>query len=253
MTMIAKLNLSKTCSRFCKLINKEKRTARFLKYAREITHCQFTGFLSFRKFANSFKFKFYEKFVDKSDQFYIDYVLDMICDITAEKILAHMFWCTRNRFYANCDLCVKFPRFYNELPDNFVNKAFYNELWNKTVEKVFDERFCYQGIVLRQLCVCDNIENLSSAASFMNFYGVLAIRIFFNIIKKYMFTVKLRNKELFFNYFSEQSKIIFESLCNDREVDYVTNLIKKLKPCVDYNPSFTKIPNEHYIKYLECT
>ena len=98
MTMIAKLNLSKTCSRFCKLINKEKITARFLKYAKEITHCQFIGFLSFRKFANSFKFKFYEKFVDKSDQFYIDYVLDIICEITAEKILAHMFWCMLTDF-----------------------------------------------------------------------------------------------------------------------------------------------------------
>ena len=65
MTMIAKLNLSKTCSRFCKLINREKITARFLKYAKEITHCQFIGFLSFRKFANSFKFNFMNNLLTK--------------------------------------------------------------------------------------------------------------------------------------------------------------------------------------------
>ena len=68
--MITKLNFSKTCLRFCKLIN---------KYAKEITHCQFIGFLSFRKFANIFKFKFYEKYVQKSDQFYMNYVLRYNC------------------------------------------------------------------------------------------------------------------------------------------------------------------------------
>ena len=201
MTMITKLNFSKTCLRFCKLINKQKQTIAFLKYAKEITHCQFIGFLSFRKFANSFKFKFYEKHVQKSDQFYMNYVLEMFCDITTEKILAHMFWCIRNRFLFNCDLCVRVQRFYNELPDNFVCNEFYNELWNKNLEKVFDERYCYQGIIMRQLCVCDNVENLSSAASFMNLYGVLAIRIFFNIARKNIFEVKLRNKEVFFNFF----------------------------------------------------
>ena len=175
MTMITKLNFSKTCSRYCKLINKQKQTIRFLKHSKKITHCQFIGFLSFRKFANSFKLKFYDTHVERSDQFYINYVLEMICDITAEKILAHMFWCIRNRFLFNCDLCVKVPRFYNEIPDNFVNKVFYNELWNKNLEKVFDERLCYQGVVLKQLCVCDNIENLSSAGCFTNFYVLLSL------------------------------------------------------------------------------
>ena len=183
----------------------------------------------------------------------MNYVLEMFCDITAEKISAHLLWCTRNRFLFNCDLCIKVERFYNNIPDGFVCTRFYNELCNKSLEKVFDERYCYQGVAVRQLCVCDNIENISSSGVFMNFYGVIAIRIFFNIAKKFTFGVRLRNKEIFFDFFSVQCKIIFRSLCDDLDSDAIAKFIKKLKPCVVYNPSFTKVANRHYIDYIECT
>ena len=107
MTMVDRLHLSKTSSRFCQLINKQKRTAKFLSLGCQILHCQFIGFYSFRKFGSNFKFKFYEKYVHKSDQIYLNYLLEMFCDITAEKILPHLLWCTRNRFLFNCDLCIK--------------------------------------------------------------------------------------------------------------------------------------------------
>ena len=251
--MINKLNLSRTCSRFCKIINKQKQTIRFLKNCKEITH-HFASFLPLQTFCEYFKLKFYNTHVvEKSDQFYINYVLKKICDfITPEKILAHLFWCTRNRLLFNCDLCVKVPQFYNEIPDGFINKAFFHELWNKNVERVFDERYCYQGVVLKQSCVCDNIENLSTVAAFANFYGVLLIRIFFNIIRKHVLSVKLKNKELFLNFFREESKTIFNSRCSDLDIDCITNLAKRIKPNLDYNPSFTKITNINYINYLTC-
>ena len=126
-------------------------------------------------------------------------------------------------------------------------------MWNKKLAKVFDERYCYQGVTVRQLCVCHNIENISSSGSFINFFGVIAIRVFFNIAKKFIFGVKLRNKEIFFYFFSAESKTIFRSLCDDLDSDGIVKFVIKLKPCVDYNPSFTKVTNKHYIYYLECT
>ena len=107
--------------------------------------------------------------------------------LLSKKILAHALWCTRNRL--RVDLCIKVERFYNNIPDGFVCNKYYNDLWNKRIEKVFDDRYCYQGVVVRQLCVCDNIENVCSSAVFINFFGVIAIRIFFNIAKQFIFGV----------------------------------------------------------------
>ena len=230
MTMIDRLNLSQSSSRFCKLINKQRQIAEFLSYGAVICHSQFSALFSFRSFVRNFKVKFYEKYVHRSDQIYLDYVFQMFFDLTVEKILAHMLWCIRNKFLNNCDLCIKVERFYNNIPDGFVCNKYYNDLWNKRIEKVFDDRYCYQGFVVRQLCVCDNIENICSSAVFINFFGVIAIRIFFNIAKQFIFGVKLRNKEIFFDFFSEQSKVIFRCLCANLDSDSVDKFIKKLKP-----------------------
>ena len=134
----------------------------------------------FRSFARTFKFKFYDKYVQESDQIYLDYVFQIYIDLTGEKILAHMLWCKRNKFLNNCDLYTKVERFYNNMPEGYVCNKYHNDLWNKRIEKVFDDRYCYQGITVRQLCVCDNIENICNTAAFINFFGVIAIRIFFN-------------------------------------------------------------------------
>ena len=248
--MIDKLNLSQTSSRFCKIINKQKEFARFRSYAKIIFHNKITAY-SFRSFARTFKFKFYEKFVQESDRIYLDYVFQILIDLTGEKILAHMLWCKRNKFSNNCDLCIKVERFYNNMPEGYVCNKFYNALWNKRIEKVFDERYCYQAITVKQLCVCDNIENICNTAAFIIFFGVIAIRIFFNISRQFIFCVKLRNKEIFFDFFSEQSKCIFRCLCANDEI--AGNLIIKLKPLNDYDPSFLKITNEHYLLYIQCT
>ena len=55
--MINKLNLSRTFSRFCKIINKQKQTIRFLKNCKEITH-HFASFLPLQTFCEYFKLKF---------------------------------------------------------------------------------------------------------------------------------------------------------------------------------------------------
>ena len=241
MTMIEKLNLSRASSRFCKLINKQKQVAEFISYAKIIFHSQFSASFSFRSFARTFKFKFYEKYVHERWK------------NNGAKILAHLLWCRRNKFLNNCDLCVKVERFYNNMPEGYVCNKYYNDLWNKRIEKVFDDRYCYQGLTVRQLCVCDNIENICNSAAFLNFFRVIAIRIFFNIAKQFIFDTKLRHKEIFFYFFSEQSKSIFRCQCANVNDKTVASVIRKLKPFISYDSSFLKITNEHYLNYIECT
>ena len=206
----------------------------------------------FLDFVRTFKSKFYQGYVHESNQKYMDYVLQKFNTINGEVILAHLLWCTRNSLLANCDLYVKVVRFYNDMPEGFVCNRFYNALWDKKIEKVFDERYCYLGMNIRQLCVCDNIENVCNFSTFINFFGVIAVRLFFNIGKQFIFTVRLRN-ESFFTFFSDQSKTIFARICANLEQDTVENIIRELIPLTDYNPAFLKITNEHYTKYLSCT
>ena len=41
-------------------------------------------------------------------------------------------------------------------------------------------------------------------------------------------------------------------MCSDLDIDSITNLAKRIKLDLDYNPSFTKITNINYINYLTC-
>ena len=120
----------------------------------------------------------------------------------------------------------------------------------RVMEVVFTEDYCYQGVSIRKLCVCDNIENINSIGTFTNFYGVIAIRIFFNIVSRYISKVKIRCKDVILNFFREQSKALFDSLCSDIDIDIVAKLIKDLKPFVDYDARFLKITNKNYVSCL---
>ena len=248
--MINLLNFSRTCIRFCNLVNKQKRVIVFLKNCRDITH--FSSTLSLYTFTYHFKAQFYgKKVIEESDQFYLDYVLNKICtSISTEKILAHMFHCLRNRYCFNCDLCIKSPDIYGQYTPDFINKNFNAELWNKKIELMFSQDYCYQGVTIKKLCVCDNIENINSIGTFTNFYGVIAIRIFFNIVSKYISKVKIKCKDVILNFFREQSKSLFDSICSDINIDIVSELIKDLKPHIDYNSRFLKITNINYVKCL---
>ena len=255
--MINLFNFSRTCMKFCKLVNKQKQMKNFLKNCRNITH--FSSALSLMTFTYHFQDQLYgKKVIEESDQFYLDYVLRRICSsISTEKILAHMFYSLRNRHCFDCDLCIKSPGI--SAPSisgkviHFVNRKFYNELWNKKIELVFSEDYCYQGVTIIKSCVCDNIENINSIGTFTNFYGVIAIRILFNIVSKYFSKVKIRCKSVILNFFRDQKKALFDSLCSDIDNDIISTLLKDLKPNTDYNSRFLKITNIHYVTdYLKC-
>ena len=191
--------------RFCKLVNKQKLVINFLKNCRNITH--FSSTLSLKTFTYHFQGQLYgKKVIEESDQFYLDYILNRIClSISTEKILAHMFYCLRNRHCSDCDLCIKSPGISGPSISgrdiHFVNRNFFNELWNKKIELVFSEDYCYQGVAIIKSCVCENIENINSIGTFTNFYGVIAVRIFFNIVSKYISKVKIRCKNVILNFF----------------------------------------------------
>ena len=101
------------------------------------------------------------------------------------------------------------------------------------------------------ICFSEHLENICSFQQLINLLGVIAIRIFFNIAKRYLFTVRFKQKEVLHSFFVSESKRIFPILCDNVNVRYLQEQIKLFEPFIDYDASFLKITNTYYLKYLE--
>ena len=173
-------------------------------------------------------------------------------ELTPEKILAHLLWCRRNySFEDNCNYCSRAVRFYNETPTSYISSAYYNDLWNKEIEKVFYGELHFQNNKEKYLCFSEHFENIHSFPQLINLLGVIAIRIFFNISTRFLFTVQLKQKEVLYDFFMSESKRIIPIICDNINVRYLQEQIKLFESFIDYDASFLQITNTYYLKYLE--
>ena len=112
-------------------------------------------------------------------------------------------------------------------------------VWTKIIERVFYEEFDFENNN-------EHFENINLFTHLINLLGVIAIRIFFNIGKMYLFTVRFKRKENLYSFFMTESKKIFLILCDNVNARSVNEQIKLFKPFIDYDASFLKITNTYY-------
>ena len=117
------------------------------------------------------------------------------------------------------------------------------------IQKVFDEKLYYRHEAGRFTCYY--LENIYSKFQLINLFGVIALRIFFNLSKKYIFLTQFKQKELLYKFFIGESRIIFSTVCGSININCVESLLKELKPFVDYDSTYLEIPNSFYIKYFK--
>ena len=142
-------------------------------------------------------------------------------------------------------------KFYKELPLLHLHSKYYSDLWNKDVEKALSDELHYEHDLNKISVDCYYFENIYSFSQLVNLIGVIALRIFFNLSKKFIFTVQLKQKEMFYNLFVSESRQIFQAVCDNIDIKYIEDKIKVLKPYIDYDATFLKITNSYYLKYLE--
>ena len=253
LSLVSKLNLSHTCRRFYELVNDDSRTIRCKQHAKKIYKSKLNVKFLIEGFCNNVQTKYYRYVVEKTDKVYIEFFFNILkLELTPEKILAHLLWCRRNySFEDNCHYCSRVVRFYNETPVSYISSAYYNDLWNKEIEKVFYDELHFQNNKEKHLCFSEQFENIHSFPQLTNLLGVIAIRIFFNISKRFLFTVRLKQKEVLYGFFVSESKRIFPILYDNFNVRYLQEQIKLFEPFTDYDASFSKITNTYYLKYLE--
>ena len=98
---------------------------------------------------------------------------------------------------------------------------------------------------------CTYFENVYHKTQLINSFGIIALPIFFNLAKKFVFVTRFKQKERFYKFFLAESRNIFTVVCDNICIDFTKNMLKELKPYIDYDPTYFKITNSYYIKYLE--
>ena len=163
-----------------------------------------------------------------------------------------MFWCQRNySLKEDCKFCSQVIRLYDELPTIYLHAKHYTDLWDKNVEKVFSDELHFKFEDDQISADCYYFENVYSKCQLINLFGIITLRIFFNISKKFIFVTQFKQKERFYKFFLAESRRLFSVVCDNIDIDYVKNVLKKLKPFIDYDATYLKITNSYYIKYLE--
>ena len=192
--------------------------------------------------------------IDQSDEFYLEYFFFILRQaLTPKLIFAHLFWCQRSySFKQEYELCSQVKRFYDELPAIYMYSKHYTDLCDKHTEKVFSDELHFRLEEINQIeRDCRYFENIYSKHQLINLFGVTAMRIYFNLAKKFIFVTQFKQKERFYKFFLSESRNIFTAVCDNICIDFSKNVLKELKPFVDYDPTYLKITNSYYIKYLE--
>ena len=238
------LSLSETCQRFFNLIETKQITKRFKSLLK-------AAFLSQEQIKYTVQ-EFIRK-VNLYDKLYLNYFFSILKEaLHPKKITAHLLWCQRNySLKEDCKLCSQVIKFYNEMPTIYLHTKHYGDLWEKKIETVFSDELHYKIEELHSPPDCQYFENIYSKAQLINLFVIIALRIFFNLSKKYIFLTQFKQKEKIYKFFIAESRGVFSTVCDNIDPDYIKKVIKVLKPFVDYDANYLKIANSFYLKYLE--
>ena len=244
------LSLSETCQRFFNLIETKQISKRFKSLFKAIYSSQGQILYTIEEFIC--KLKLYK--IEITDKLYVNYFLSILKEALhpKKKITAHLLWCQRNySLKEDCKLCCQVIRFYDEMPTIYLHTKHYADLWEKKIEKVFSDKLHYKIEESHYSVDCQYFENIHSKAQLINLFDIIALRIFFNLSKKYLFLTQFKQKEKIYRFFLAESRGIFSTVCDNIDADYIKKVIKVLKPFVDYDATYLKITNSFYLKYLE--
>ena len=197
------LSLSETCQRFFNLIKTKQITKRFESLFKAIYLSQEQILYAVQEFIR--KLNLYE--IEITDKLYLNYVLSILKEaLHPKKITAHLLWCQRNySLKEDCKICCQVIRFYDEMPTIYLHTKHYADLWEKKIEKVFSDELHYKIEESHSSLDCQYFENIHSKAQLVNLFGIIALRIFFNLSKKYLFLTQFKQKEKIYRFFLAES------------------------------------------------
>ena len=121
--------------------------------------------------------------------------------------------------------------------------------WDEKIVKIFKDEVYFSDNFNFKYKGCFPIEIVYSHNQLINFFAVVAVRIYFNIGKKYFFVRQFRQKHLY-NYFLQQSRKLFSAVIKNVRKRYVSEAVSYLTLVRDYDPAYLKITNTFYMHYI---
>ena len=253
LSFVNQILLGRTCKRLHSLI----RSSDFIKRAEEHLADVFVipvERLFSDTFVSEFRRYFLNQYRDLHNVLYLKYFLSLCKDqLTSRLIFEHLYWCRRSSYKYSCKYCCPVKRCLildeNEDHMRYRYLLFHYSRWDEKIIKIFkDEAFFSDDFNLKYKS-CYPIEIIYSYNQLMNFFGVIGVRIYFNIGKKHIFIRQFRQKHLY-NCFLQFSRKLFSAIIESVKKHYVSNVVRLLRPVRDYDPTHLKITNTFYMRNI---
>ena len=247
---VDKISFGRTCSRFFNLISTKEIVYLNEQYKKFFESSQvLDDYMTY--LCGKFRLQFYHYYCLKVDRLYLAYFLSILKEkLTNRLICGHTFWCHRkNVLDSECKICCQVFRCNEDPHKNFLYSNNYLDFWDTHAEKVYVEA-TYLEQNLQCVNRCKYFEHLYTREQLVNFFGVIAVRMFLNIGKIYLSDKFIKNKQFYGNY-AKHANELFDIVSKNVRNDYAGVMIYNLKPYIDYDPKTLKITNIHYTEYLE--
>ena len=250
LSYVDKFNFGRTSKRFYKLVN-----TKHMKYCNDAFKQFFVDqnledFLS--DFIHRFTLKYYFFYPYKCDRLYLVYFFFILKEkLTIRMIYGLLFWCQRKNFVdSECKFCCQVFRWNGDTNNQLIFSKCYTDFWDTHSEQVFvQDTYLSENLGLKKRC--GYFENVCTVAQLVNFFGIIACRLFLNVGKRVLFVGKICKNEDIYRFYAKFTDKLFKFICEKVRYDYANVAIYSLKPYVDYDCKYFKVVNLHYIDYLK--
>ena len=186
------IQFGRTCKRFFALINNQEFMKRCDRHQRDIFIMRIERDFT-RDFCSAFD-KFFRKHYNDYDHIlHMRFFLSIVREhLNSRFIFGHLYWCKRSTNLTNfCEFCCQVRRCYvydkSETETRYAYGLYHHQAYNEHHESIFinDDFFSKDlNIIHKQ---CDYFEHIYDYNQLINLFGIIAVRIFFNISKKFFF------------------------------------------------------------------
>ena len=187
---------SRTCKRFFALVNRIERFQKAESHMKRV-FCMQSEYAFFAHFRSEFMILFLNHFAGYANSLHLKWFMRFITDHLNERMLfAHVYWCRRNsNDIFGCRYCMPVHRckILDYTEENTQSVFCLNSYgrWDKDFIKIFQDDDFYTSEQNKAYKSCPQRDFVYCYNQLLNYFAKIAVRIYLNIGKKYLFFFKV--------------------------------------------------------------
>ena len=183
------IQFGRTCKKFFALANNQKFMKRANMHQRDIFIMLIERDVT-RSFCSGFDKFFKKHYTDYENILYMKYFLSVMREhLNSRFIFGHLYWCKRSpNLTSSCKFCCQVRRCFiydkSETETRYVYALYHHQSYDQHRESIFQNDDYFSKDLNTLYKQCDYFEHIYHYNQLINFFGVIAVRIFFNFGKK---------------------------------------------------------------------